>query len=222
MKTKFITYSFFFLSLLLVQTNTTFGQYERPREVSSNNVKRANIYLSLGSGLQYKYGMIGGGVGMYIGENTLGELTFGLGGYGFKTGVNMVFNSGSNKKWRPTLGFVRGSGISNFETEVEVVYNLNVKNVTTKINLPAAFALTPGVQRIFMFRNGSSFALDLGIGISLNQYEASFSEDQVLFDGVLRPSQMISFSDLQKTTFKVTGPSGIICGVSYNFGLGLK
>ncbi len=72
MKTNSFFFCFVFLCLLLVQPNTTFGQYERPREVSNNNGKRANTFLSLGFGLQYKYGIIGGGVGTFIGGNALG------------------------------------------------------------------------------------------------------------------------------------------------------
>ncbi len=222
MKTKFITYIFFFLSLLLVQTSTTFGQYERPREVSSNNGKRANTFLSIGSGANYKYGLIGFGLGMMINENVLGELTLGYGGYGFKSGVNMVFNASLNKKWRPTLGFARASGWQDFETEVEVVYNLNTLKTDALIDLPAAYVLTPGFQRIFKFRNGSSFAIDLGVGISLNNFKPSFSESTIKIEGFIVPANQVSFSSFQETIFNVMGPAGLSLGLSYNFGLGLK
>lgn len=222
MKSKLTILSIFFLGLMLVQTNLSFGQYERPRTAENPNEKRANTFISVGSGVNYKYGAIGIGVGMMIGENVLGELTLGLGGYGFKSGVNLVFNAGANKKWRPTLGFARASGLQDFETEVEVVFNSNTVKTNAPIDMPAAFVLTPGFQRIFKFRNGSSFAIDLGVGISLNNFKPSFSEDAIKLEGFIVPSNQVSFSNSQETFFNVMGPSGLCLGLSYNFGLGLK
>lgn len=224
MKTKFPIYIFFFLYLLLAQTNTTFGQYERPRSADNSNAKKANAYLSVGSGMYYKYGLLGVGLGMMVGEDVLAEYTFGLGANAFKNGVNLVFNAGSNKKWRPTIGFVKASGVKGFETEVEVVIisTSATQKATAKIDRPPAYVLTPSLQRIFKFRNGSTMAIDLGIGLSLNNFEPNFSENAIVVDGFIVPVQEIKFSDLQKTLFQVNGPAGIIVGLSYNFGLGLK
>ncbi len=222
MKTKFNILSIAFLCLMLVQTNLSFAQYERPRSAENSNEKKANTFFSIGSGANYKYGLIGFGLGMMINENVLGELTLGVGGYGFKSGVNMVFNAGLNKKWRPTLGFARASGFQDFETEVEVVYNLNTLKTDALIDLPAAYVLTPGFQRIFKFRNGSSFAIDLGVAISLNNFKPSFSESAIKLEGFIVPTNQVTFSASQETFFNVIGPSGLSLGLSYNFGLGLK
>lgn len=214
--------SILLLLCLWLDPNELNAQYERPREVNNSGGKTANTFLSFGSGVNFKYGMIGMGVGMKLGENVLGELNLGIGGYGFKTGITAIFNAGSNKKWRPTLGLTRASGAEDFETEVEVTHNLLTYKTTTKLNLPEAFALTPGFQRVFMFRNGSYLALDLGIAIGLNNFDAQISDQTVILDGIVTPSSEVEFTALQKQTLRVLGPSGLSIGLSYNFGLGLK
>ena len=204
------------------EPNHAYAQYERPREVNNTGGKTANTFLSFGSGLKHKYGLIGLGVGMKLGENVLGELNLGLGVYGFKTGITAVFNAGSNKKWRPTLGLSRVSGLEEVEMEVEVVHNLIIYKTTTKLDLPEAIVLTPGFQRVFMFRNGSNLALDFGIAIGLNNFDPRFSDQSVLINGIVTPASEVELTKIQKQAIRFAGPTGLSFGLSYNFGLGLK
>lgn len=216
-----LSYIFLFAAFILVRTQTAFGQYERPRSNESSSFKKPNAFFSIGSGVHYKYGLIGLGFGMRIGEDILGELNVGMGAYGFKSGFTAVFNAGSNKKWRPTFGFSRASGIKNQELDVQVVYQLNSFDVKTKMDLAPAFVLVPGFQRVFMFKNGSNLALDIGYAIALNSPSFTFSgdEDMVLIEGVGRPVNQVKLSSTQKRIFELLGPGGLQLGLSFNFGL---
>lgn len=212
-----------FLAILFFvgSTHVCMAQYERPRYAESNDLKKRNTFISIGSGLHYKYGLIGLGFGMRIGEDVIGEMNVGMGFYGFKSGFTTIFNAGSNKKWRPTLGFNRSSGVSNQELDVQVVYQLNSFDVKTKMDLAPALVLVPGFQRVFLFKNGSTLALDLGYAIALNSPSFQFSgeQDMVLIEGIGRPADEVKLSPMQKSLFDIMGPSGLQLGLSFNFGL---
>lgn len=206
-----------FLAIFLVRTENAFAQYERPTE--SISFKKSNAFISVGSGMHYKYGILGLGFGMLLNENTVSEFNFGLGVYGFKTGATMVFNAGTNKKWRPTLGFSRTAGSENVQMDVMVVHNLNDYTITTEMDFSAAHTLTPGFQRVFLFRNGSNLALDFGYAIALNTPSYGFSEKILKIEGNQVAASTVEFTEPQELAFRLIRPSGIVFGLSYNFGL---
>ena len=210
-----------FLAILLFvgSTHVSKAQYERPRYAESNDLKKRNTFISIGSGMHYKYGLIGLGVGMMLNDNVLGELNVGLGAYGFKSGFTAVFNAGSNKKWRPTLGFSRASGGENLKLDIEVIHQLNNHTINTGVDLSPAYVIIPGFQRVILFRNGSNFAFDLGIAIGLNTPTHAFTEDAVIIDGSLVSTKALEFSSIQKNTFRLLQPNGLKLGMSFNFGL---
>ena len=195
------------------------AQYERPRSSESNDIRKRNAFISIGSGIHYKYGLIGLGYGMMLNEQLLGELNVGIGGYGFKSGFTAIFNAGSNKKWRPSIGFSRASGSENQDLDVEVIYQLNNQNINAKIDLEPAYVLVPGFQRVILFRNGNNLAFDIGLAIALNNPGYSFSEKFVKINGNTINTYELEFSDLQKSTFELLRPSGLKLGMSFNFGL---
>lgn len=205
------------ISFFIFKPNFVYGQYVRPTDEIS--YKQKNAFISVGSGMHYKYGMIGFGFGMLFNENMISEFNFGLGGYGFKTGATLVFNAGSNKKWRPTLGFSRVSESNGAQLDVEVVYNLNNYTTKAKVDLSSAYTLNSGFQRVFLFRNGNNLALDLGYAILLNTPTYGFTDNQIKIEGNLVPSAAVEFSDPQKMVFRILRPSGVTLGLSYNFGL---
>jgi hypothetical protein len=208
-----------FLAIFLVRTETVFAQYERPRSAENSVLNKRNAFISVGSGIHYKYGILGLGFGMMLNENVLGELNLGMGVYGFKSGFTAVFNAGSNKKWRPTLGFSRVSGADATPLQVEVVHQLLNHTLNTKVDLAPAFVLIPGFQRVIVFRKGSNLAFDFGLAIALNTPTYQLSEDIVTIDGKEVPTSALEFSEVQKLEFRLLRPSGIKIGMSYNFGL---
>jgi hypothetical protein len=217
-QTKFI-FLISFIAIFLARTESVFAQYERPRSADNSVLSKRNAFISVGSGIHYKYGLLGLGFGMMLNENVLGELNVGIGGYGYKSGFTAIFNAGSNKKWRPTLGFSRASGSNATQFEVEVVHQLLNYTITTEVDLAPAYVLTPGFQRVIVFRKGSNLAFDFGLAIALNTPSYQLSEDFVTIDGKMVSTNAVEFSDTQKLAFRLLRPSGIKIGISYNFGL---
>jgi hypothetical protein len=78
-QTKFI-FLISFIAIFLARTESVFAQYERPRSTDNSVLSKRNAFISVGSGIHYKYGLLGLGFGMMLNENVLGELNVGIGG----------------------------------------------------------------------------------------------------------------------------------------------
>ena len=210
------------LSILLIiaTSQLTFGQYESPykSESQASSVNAPNFFLGIGTGLNYKTGALGLSLAYRVAPKTLAELNMGIGGYGSKIGLGVVFNAINKSAWCPSLSFSRASGISDLETEVEVEYNGATSKTTTKINLAPMFTLTPGVQRQFVTKNGSRFILEIGFAIPMNTATPEFSESFATVNNATVPTGLLKFSTTQKQIFKILDPAGLSFGLCYYFG----
>jgi hypothetical protein len=198
----------------------TFAQYQSPYTgvADPKEIGLPKVYLSVGTGLQYKYGILGLGFGYRVAPNAIVEFNTGLGAYGTKVGLTGVFKSSSQNGWCPNIGFSRASGIQEFVTDVEVKYNGNTYEVNTSLNLEPLVTVNAGLQRQFITKSGNRFTLDFGYAIGLNKQVINFNEKSVLVDGKYVNTSDLQLSSTQKSLFQVLGPSGIIIGFSYNFG----
>ena len=211
----------FLLLLMLFPVFTAYSQYQSPY-LKEENVKREiplpKYYISAGSGIQYKYGLLGLGLGYRVTETTILELNTGIGAYGTKVGISGIFNSIGKNAWCPYLGFSKTSGVNELNTEFEVVYNGLTSKVNTSVYLDPVNTLNAGIQKQFVTKRGNRFTIDLGYAISLNKQVYGFNDKTILVGNQLVPADEVKFSNNQKSAIQILGPSGITIGVSYNYG----
>ncbi len=218
------------LALFLLGSGFAFGQYEPIKEakVRNNETKfTRNFYFGVGTGLHYKYGLLGVGFGYRVAPFAIAELNFGMGLYGGKVGLTGIFNAGNKNGWCPTLGLNRSAGSVDIEGESNVVYNgLGYKTKGTYY-LDPMLLLTPGIQRQFITKKGNRITMDLGYSIALNKQIFGFTDSKIQIYDVANnylivPSADVSFSAEEKAAIQLLSPSGVTIGFSYNFGLGTK
>ncbi len=197
-----------------------FTQYQSPysKDLSLKELPLPKYYVSAGTGVQYKYGLVGIGLGYRVTETTLLELNTGIGAYGSKVGITGIFNSIGKNSWCPFLGFTKTSGIQELNTEFEIVYNGVNSKVNTTVFLDPVNTLNAGIQRQFVTKRGNRFTIDLGYAIGLNKQIYGFTDKTILVGNKLVPVADVSFSSNQKSAIQILGPSGITIGVSYNYG----
>jgi hypothetical protein len=213
----------FILICVFMCSHVAYAQYESPYKNESSSVsssERPNFYLGIGTGLNYKTGVLGLSLAYRIAPKSLVELNMGIGGYGSKIGLGGVFNVVEKGAWCPSLSFSRASGGSEvpLTVEVEEIGSNNAASTETKINLSPMFTLTPGVQRQFISRKGNRFVLEFGFAIPLNTATQEFSESFAEVNGVQVPTSFLKFSSTQKTVFKILDPAGLSLGLCYYFG----
>lgn len=198
----------------------SFAQYQSPytSETNPSEIGLPKVYFGLGSGLNYKNGLIGLSVGYRVAPSTIVEFNSGLGSYGYKVGLSSVFKATDKNGWCPNIGFSKSSGLSEFITDVEVRYNSTNYEVNTSINLGYMITVNAGLQRQFVTKSGNRFTIDLGYAIGMNKQEITFNDKSVLIEGKYINTNELQLSSLQKSVFQTIGPSGLTIGFSYNFG----
>jgi hypothetical protein len=199
---------------------SSFAQYQSPYTgvVDPKEIALPKVYLSVGSGLQYKYGILGLGFGYRVAPTAIVEFNTGLGLYGSKVGLTGIFKSGYKNGWCPSIGFSKANGFQDLILDVEVSFNEKDYEVNTSINLDPLLTINAGLQRQFMTKRGNRFTIDLGYAIGLNKQIITFNEKSVLIEGKYIATENVDFSANQKSFFQTLGPSGLTLGLSYNFG----
>jgi hypothetical protein len=206
--------------LFLLGQFGTYAQYQPAYGNGSTNqdLPLPKYYIGTGTGLQYKYGIIGLGFGYRVSPQTIVEFNAGAGVYGSKVGLTGIFNSGSKNAWCPFIGFSRSSGIEEFVSDFDIVYNGQTSKVNTSLFLDPVITLTPGLQRQFVTKSGNRFTIDLGYAIALNKQVFGFTESKILVGTSYVNAADVKLTSVQRSAIQILGPSGLTVGVSYNFG----
>lgn len=170
--------------------------------------KNPAFYLGLGTGLNNNCGLAGFKLGIRMNDKMILDAGVGVGTWGNKVALGMVFNAIDKNAWCPVLSISRASGINNADVKLEVIDDFGIKGKKNiSMNLTAATLFNIGIQRQWIRKSGNRLVLDLGFSI--------------LVDGASH--EMIDFttklSDKGKKELDDFKPGGLMVGFSYNFGV---
>ena len=132
----------------------------------------------------------------------------GVGSWGSKVSLGIVFNAINKNAWCPVLSISRASGLNDANVKLEVEDAFGVKSKKdVNMNLTAATLFNIGIQRQWIRKSGNRLVLDLGFS--------------VLVDGGSHENidYTIHFSDKGKNDLNDLKPGGLVVGFSYNFGV---
>ncbi len=198
-KFLFVTISILFVFSVVKSQNTNdYGVIE----------KMPVFYLGLGTGLNNNCGLAGFKLGIRLNEKMILDAGVGLGTWGTKVGLGIVFNAINKNAWCPVLSISRASGMNNYENKLEVIDQFDVKSdKTIKMNLNAATMFNIGVQHQWVRKSGNRMVLDLGFSILVDggSYEMLDYTNRLTEDS--------------KTKINAFKPGGLTVGFSYNFGV---
>lgn len=170
--------------------------------------KNATFYLGIGSGINNNCGAAGFKLGIRLNEKMILDAGVGVGSWGSKVSLGIVFNAINKNAWCPVLSISRASGLNDANVKLEVEDTFGVKSKKdVNMNLTAATLFNIGIQRQWIRKSGNRLVLDLGFS--------------VLVDGGSHENidYTIHFSDKGKNDLNDLKPGGLVVGFSYNFGV---
>lgn len=170
--------------------------------------KTPAFYLGIGTGLNNNCGAAGFKLGIRMNDKMILDAGVGVGSWGSKVALGMVFNAIDKNAWCPVLSISRASGINNANVKLEVVDDFGIKSKKEiSMDLTAATMFNLGIQRQWVRKSGNRLVLDLGFSI--------------LVDGASHENidYAIQFSDKGKRELEAFKPGGLMIGFSYNFGV---
>jgi hypothetical protein len=196
-----------FLAILLV---LLFAKNSNSQNINDYGIieKKPAFYLGIGTGLNNNCGAAGFKLGIRMNDKLILDAGVGVGSWGNKVALGMVFNAINKNAWCPVLSISRASGLNNANIKLEVVDNLGLKSQKdVTMNLTAATLFNIGIQRQWVRKSGNRLVLDLGFSI--------------LVDGASHENidYTIQFSDKGKRELEALKPGGLMVGFSYNFGV---
>lgn len=166
------------------------------------------FYLGTGTGLNNICGAVGFKLGIRLNNKMILDAGVGVGTWGSKTSLGLVFNAINKNAWCPTLSISRANGRENAEVKVEVTdqFNSNSKK-NINLNLNPATCFNIGLQRQWIRKSGNRMVLDLGFSILVDggSHEVLDYTNRITDDG--------------KRMLNIFRPGGLIVGFSYNFGV---
>jgi hypothetical protein len=161
-------------------------------------------FITLGTGLNSNYGIIGVGVDFKLLEKLQGAVSGGLGSWGFKSaGEVRYFYSGCVQKGSAVaVGVAYASGLPEMETELELASE-ETKNVT--LELASQTNLQLSWYKSYAIKEHHRFFFQVG-------YSFPFSDDSY------KVTSGETLSDLSKTTMKMLAPGGVLIATGFGFG----
>ncbi|MFZ4796873.1 MAG: hypothetical protein ACOYMA_05225 [Bacteroidia bacterium] len=196
-----------FLAILLV---LLFAKNSNSQNINDYGIieKKPAFYLGIGTGINNSCGLAGFKLGIRLNDKLILDAGVGVGSWGSKVALGMVFNAIDKNAWCPVLSISRASGINDAIVKLEVVDDFGIKSKKDiSMDLTAATMFNLGIQRQWERKSGNRLVLDLGFSI--------------LVDGASHENidYTIHFSDKGKRDLDLLKPGGLMVGFSYNFGV---
>ena len=191
---------------IIVVLISLFAQLANAQIETSKNIPA--FYLGAGTGINSNCGAVGFKLGIRLNNKMILDAGVGVGTWGSKTSLGLVFNAINKNAWCPTLSISRANGRENAEVKVEVTDQFNStskKNINLNLNPATCFNI--GLQRQWIRKSGNRMVLDLGFSILVDggSHEVLDYTNRITDDG--------------KKMLNIFRPGGLIVGFSYNFGV---
>ncbi|MFM2202176.1 MAG: hypothetical protein RL040_1376 [Bacteroidota bacterium] len=164
-----------------------------------------STFLTLGTGINSNYGMIGVGADIKVLDKLQVGLSGGIGSWGFKTaGELRYFYSGCMQQGSAlTAGVAYATGLPEMEIEMELS---NEETKTVMLELNAQTNLQLAWYRAFRVQQNHRFFIQAGYSFPISGISYRVISGETL-------------SDVSKTTVRMMAPGGIIVAVGFGFGI---
>jgi hypothetical protein len=174
----------------------------------SKLTKAPSFYIGIGSGLNYNCGLVGLKLTGRVSDKILIDASAGIGTWGNKLGLGLIFNAKNETAWCPVLSISRATGVDNVPTQIETI-NINGNKTTAirNVTLKPATMVNLGVQRQWIRPKGNRITLELGYSVLVSGGEAKLTEPDY------------QFTDITKQIFDILKPGGLTVGFGYYFAL---
>lgn len=174
----------------------------------SKLVKAPSFYIGVGSGLNYNCGLVGLKLTGRVSDKILVDASVGLGTWGNKLGLGLIFNAKNENAWCPVISVSRATGIENIPVQIEVINSSGIKSTTFRnVTYNPATMVNLGVQKQWIRPKGNRITLELGYSVLVSGGEA------ILTDSGYK------FTDLSNRVFDILRPGGLTIGFGYYFAL---
>lgn len=190
------------MSLMMIHTASTLAQ--NTQQASEPTQTCETTYITLGTGINSNYGIVGIGADFKLLEKVQLGLSGGLGSWGFKTaGEFRYFYSGCMQQGSAfTAGVAYASGLPEMQTDMELA---NAETKTVKLKLGAQTNLQLSWYRAFKVMDHHRFFVQVGYSFPITGITYTVTSGETL-------------SDTSKSTMKMMAPGGIIVATGFGFG----
>lgn len=161
-------------------------------------------FITLGTGINSNYGIIGIGADFKLLNNLQGAVSGGLGSWGFKSaGELRYFYSGCMQKGSALeLGLAYASGLPEMETELETSSD-ETKTVT--LELGASTNVQVSWYKSYAIKEHHRFFFQIGYSFPVSGVSYTVKSGETL-------------SDVSKTTMNMLAPGGVLVATGFGFG----
>lgn len=170
--------------------------------------KNPVFYIGVGAGLNNNCGLTGLKLGVRLSDRLLLDASAGLGSWGSKVGLGIVFNAVNTNAWCPVISISRATGLD------EVPLNLEVQNIygitgTTEVKMKCnpATLFNISVQRQWIRKKGNRLVFEMGYSILLDGASYELLDNRY------------TLTTRSKSVMNVLKPGGLMLAFSYNFGV---
>lgn len=169
--------------------------------------KNPTFYIGVGSGLNNNCGLVGIKLGVRLSDKLLLDASAGVGSWGNKVGLGLVFNAINTNAWCPVISISRATGIDEIPLDMEVqnMYGTGTAKVNMKYNPATLFNIS--VQRQWIRKKGNRLVFEMGYSILIDGAGYELLDNRY------------TLTSRSKSVLNVLKPGGLMLGFSYNFGV---
>jgi hypothetical protein len=192
-----------FLAAIVACGVNLFAQSTDQNANQATNCK--NTFVTLGTGLNSNYGVIGIGADIKVLDKIQVGLSGGIGSWGFKTAgeLRYFYNGCMQHGSALTAGVTYATGLPEMEIEMELS---NEETKTVMLELNAQTNLQLAWYRAFKVQQNHRFFVQAGYSFPISGISYRVISGETL-------------SDVSKTTVRMMAPGGIIVAVGFGFGI---
>lgn len=169
--------------------------------------KNSAFYIGVGSGLNNNCGLVGIKLGVRLSDKLLLDASAGVGSWGNKVGLGLVFNAVNTNAWCPVISISRATGIDEIPLKMEVqnMYGTGTVEVNMRYNPATLFNIS--VQRQWIRKKGNRIVFEMGYSILIDGASYELLDNRY------------TLTSRSKNVMNVLKPGGLMLGFSYNFGV---
>jgi len=203
-KTISIMKSLHILSAMLFMSLNMLAQ--QPSEITPalDNPMCETTFITLGTGLNSNYGIVGLGVDFKLIDKIQGSVSGGLGSWGYKSaGELRYFYSGCMQKGSAiAVGVAYATGLPEMVTDLELSTK-ETKSVT--LELGSQTNLQVSWYKAYSIKEHHRFFVQMGYSFPITGINYKVTSGETL-------------SDVSKTTMKMLAPGGLLIATGFGFG----
>jgi len=190
--------------LLSLLVGNAIAQREANSLSPDNKPLCETTFITLGTGLNSNYGIIGVGVDFKLIDQLQGSVSGGIGSWGFKSaGELRYFYSGCMQKGSAVaVGVAYASGLPEMKTELEVSSD---ESKTVTLELRAQTNLQVSWYKSYAVKEHHRFFFQVGYSFPLTGLPYTVKSGEAL-------------SDVSKTMMKILAPGGVLVATGFGFG----